>query len=678
MMKKYPIYLQDEEKACGAYCILMILKYYGLQEEAKVIKKRARLNQNGITMKGIIECFKEYQIEAHGYEATIQDIAAQVKLPCILYMVYDGIGHFVVLYEINDGEYVIGDPARGLIQIYEEEMNQHFACRVVTITHIGRTPEMNYQSYMQFLKETFLSYRQQMQNLLLRGIRISLLGYLSSYFFQILVDDIHVQTPYFYIAVLCITYCLIELIRVRLTKLKNEQCIELKKTMNEECVFASTMNMVEMPYAFFYQEKGNIQGQLLSLFELSEMTLACFEHLFLDGVSLVVFTLGMLIMNWQMTMVVLIMMGILVVFCYKQLKVIQNLQQQELESSLSFQHHLLELIDNHFLIHQFSLLQTQRERSYEIYSDYALSQERKSRYLLNMQTSLQYIIYIFYGLILLLGFYLFVHKNITLGQLMMFYMLVSYSIEPLVQLITLVSEFKQIEIIYEKYKTFEKEKTLSKTLLDEQITSITLDNVTFSYGYQLPILEHIDLSIDHHFLLKGKTGSGKSTLLKLLMGYDLNYSGDIYINNHELRTLDLQSYYQHIGYTNETPTFLHTTLFENFLCKDSQKIESYLKAFGQLALKDMYHLTLSEDGTPLSLGQRQVVSLVRLLCQEKDVYILDEAFSHMDTRLAGKIMRYLLKNDEGKIYIFVNHQTKLVNKNLGCAIIEEGKLKSEG
>ena len=54
---------------------------------------------------------------------------------------------------------------------------------------------------------------------------------------------------------------------------------------------------------------------------------------------------------------------------------------------------------------------------------------------------------------------------------------------------------------------------------------------------------------------------------------------------------------------------------------------------------------------------------------------MDEAFSHLDTRLANKILRYLLKNDEGKIYIMVNHQTKIVNKDMECVIIEKGKIK---
>ena len=215
----------------------------------------------------------------------------------------------------------------------------------------------------------------------------------------------------------------------------------------------------------------------------------------------------------------------------------------------------------------------------------------------------------------------------------------------------------------------------SKEKLNQPITSIRLDDVSYAYGYQMPVLEHIDLDIHHHLWMKGLTGSGKSTLLKLLMGQDEHYQGDIYINDMELRQIDLQSLHHRIGYLNETPTFLHMTLKDNFLCQDEKKIQMYLKTFNQEALTQMFHIVLNEDGSPLSLGQRQVVALIRMLCRDFDVLIVDEAFSHLDTRLANKILRYLLKNDEGKIYIMVNHQTKIVNKDMECVIIEKGKIK---
>ena len=107
-MHKYPIELQDEEKSCGAYCIDMILKYYHFYDEIKNIKKKARLNQNGISIRGMIECLKSYQIEAKAYEATLEDIVREVKCPCILYMIYDGIGHFVAAL-LADGVTEIGN-----------------------------------------------------------------------------------------------------------------------------------------------------------------------------------------------------------------------------------------------------------------------------------------------------------------------------------------------------------------------------------------------------------------------------------------------------------------------------------------------------------------------------------------------------------------------------------------
>lgn len=676
-MHKYPIELQDEEKACGAFCILMILQFHGFKEEIKTIKKKARMNQNGITIKGMIECLKHYQIEAKAYQASIEDLHEHVDCPCILYMVYDGIGHFVVLYEMKEDEYIIGDPSRGLITLYQEEMMAHYGQSVIVITHVGRVPSLTYQSYFQFLKNLFFSYQKQMISFLVKGIWISLFGYLSSYFFRFLIDDMHQETQLFYMIVLCLTYGLTEGLKIYIERKKNREIIAFQKSLDEEYVFRSSMNMLTLSLSFFDQEKGYIQSQLLSLFDLSERTITCFERLFLDVLSLIIFTIGMFIIQPILTLVILVLFLVIGVLSFSRLKTLQTLHKTYLEGSLTYQYHLLELIENQFLIRTFSLLQKQKERSYLLFLDKALPQENEAHFMNQMQAMIQYIVVVFYVIVMILGFSLFQHHQLTIGQLMMFYMLVSYCLTPLLNIVSLAADYKQMTLIYEKYKLFEKEENPLKESLHQKVTSLTFDHVSYAYGYQLPVFEHIDLTIDHHLFIKGSTGSGKSTLLKLLMGYDLHYRGDIYINDQELRGIDLNSLYQHIGYMNETPSFLSMSLRDNFLCQDEKQIAGYLKAFGHEELLEKQHLFLQTDGSPLSRGQRQVVALVRLLCQDYDVLILDEAFSHMDNKLANKIMRYLFKNDEGKIYIIVNHQTKFVNKKAGCAIIEKGILTIE-
>lgn len=674
-MHKYPIELQDEEKSCGAYCIDMILKYYHFYDEIKNIKKKARLNQNGISIRGMIECLKSYQIEAKAYEATLEDIVREVKCPCILYMIYDGIGHFVVLYEIKDEEYIIGDPAKGLVKMYIEEMNEHYGQRVIVIKHVGRVPQLHYKSYRQFLKDTFFAYQRYMISLIWKGLWIAVIGYGSSYFFQILIDYIHLKTAFFYMAILAMAYTTLECIRTYMTQLKMKEMIHLQKAMDEDYVFQSLMNMLKQSHSFFYQDHGVIQSQLLSLFDLTEMSLECFEKFFLDGLFFVVLFVGMCLLNIWLALIVAVTFIVICVISYFRLKDFQSLNKNYLEAHYLFRHHVLELIDNHSLIRYFHLFQRQRERSYHVYLDEALLKEKQALFLNQFQSLIQYLIVLCYGIVLLVGFYLFHLQHITMGQLIMFYMLVSYCIQPVLNMVALASQYKQVSLIYDKYKNFEVDLEKSKCTLDQPITSIRYDDVTYAYGYQLPVLEHIDLNIQHHLWIKGITGSGKTTLVKLLLAEDLAYQGDIYINDLELRQIDLASLYEHIGYLNETPTFLHMTLQDNFLCQDEKKIQFYLKTFGQESLNDMMHIVLSENGYPLSLGQRQVVALIRMLCRDWDVLILDEAFSHMDTRLANKILRYLMKNDEGKIYIMINHQTKIVNKNMECVIIEKGKIK---
>lgn len=674
-MHKYPIELQDEEKSCGAYCIDMILKYYHFYDEIKNIKKKARLNQNGISIRGMIECLKSYQIEAKAYEATLEDVVREVKCPCILYMIYDGIGHFVVLYEIKDEEYIIGDPAKGLVKMYIEEMNEHYGQRVIVIKHVGRVPQLHYKSYRQFLKDTFFAYQRYMISLIWKGLWIAVIGYGSSYFFQILIDYIHLKTAFFYMAILAMAYTTLECIRTYMTQLKMKEMIHLQKAMDEDYVFQSLMNMLKQSHSFFYQDHGVIQSQLLSLFDLTEMSLECFEKFFLDGLFFVVLFVGMCLLNIWLALIVAVTFIVICVISYFRLKDFQSINKNYLEAHYLFRHHVLELIDNHSLIRYFHLFQRQRERSYHVYLDEALLKEKQALFLNQFQSLIQYLIVLCYGIVLLVGFYLFHLQQITMGQLIMFYMLVSYCIQPVLNMVALASQYKQVSLIYDKYKNFEVDLEKSKCTLDQPITSIRYDDVTYAYGYQLPVLEHIDLNIQHHLWIKGITGSGKTTLVKLLLAEDLAYQGDIYINDLELRQIDLASLYEHIGYLNETPTFLHMTLQDNFLCQDEKKIQFYLKTFGQESLNDMMHIVLSENGYPLSLGQRQVVALIRMLCRDWDVLILDEAFSHMDTRLANKILRYLMKNDEGKIYIMINHQTKIVNKNMECVIIEKGKIK---
>ena len=673
-MKKYPIELQDEENACGAFCISMILKYYGYKDEIQNIKKNARMTQTGITMKGLIECFKIYQIEAKAYEASLQDIHTENMYPCILFMIYQDIGHFVVLYKKDKNGYLIGDPARGLISVSQEEMEDHYTLKMVGIVHVGRVPQLSYKSYLSFLKDGFYEYPGPMKKLIKKGLLIACIGYLSSYFFQIIIDDIHQKTLFFYLIVFCVFYNVMEIFKAYLERQKSEYIVNLTKAFDEDYVYTSSLSMLDYPLSFFDKDRGYIQSQIMSLFELGSMNVDCFERIFLDLSSFLIFMAGMAMIHIYMCIIVMTMIVAICTYVYFSIDKLRHYDNTYLESFLQYQNHVLELIDNHFLIKRFHLYQSSLNINRKVYQNHANAKQQLGLMMNKMQIHIQYIVYFFYMMIMIYGFYLFKKNILTLGQVMMFYMLVSYCQEPLMHMIHLASQYQYIALIYEKYKAFQIPKKTVQQLLVKKVDSVTFDHVGYSYGYQMPLFEHLDLTIRRHTFIQGKTGCGKSTLLKLLMGYDDQYTGNIYINDHLLKDIELSSLYEHIGYSDATPTFLSLSLFDNFLCEDQKRIDDYLHLFHQEELCHMMHIVLNTDGSPLSLGQRQIVALIRLLCQNYDMIVLDEAFSHMDTSLMNTVLDYLMTLDI--VFIIVNHQSNTMYNNCDYVIIENGRIKS--
>ena len=137
-MGRYPIYLQDDERSCGVYCLKMLLKYYGVDEDTTVLKTKTRVDASGTTIKGLVETLKSYHVETKAYKASLKQLADNtITLPAILHLIDGKLGHFVVLYELGE-QCVIGDPAKGLLTLSLSELEEKYSGFVITVRHIGR------------------------------------------------------------------------------------------------------------------------------------------------------------------------------------------------------------------------------------------------------------------------------------------------------------------------------------------------------------------------------------------------------------------------------------------------------------------------------------------------------------------------------------------------------------
>lgn len=224
--------------------------------------------------------------------------------------------------------------------------------------------------------------------------------------------------------------------------------------------------------------------------------------------------------------------------------------------------------------------------------------------------------------------------------------------------------------------------------LSAEIEKIEFENVSFSYVKEKKVLNDISFSVKkgETVALVGPTGVGKTTIINLLMRfYDIK-TGEIKINNRNIKEYTLDSLRKKIGIVlQETVLFVGSVSdnikFGNLDASDEEIREAAYKAnandFIEL-LKEEYDTELRDDGENLSSGQRQLLSIARTILSDPDVLILDEATSNVDTRTEKKIQQAMKNLMDGRINIVIAHRLSTIREATRILVLKEGSIAEAG
>jgi len=201
-------------------------------------------------------------------------------------------------------------------------------------------------------------------------------------------------------------------------------------------------------------------------------------------------------------------------------------------------------------------------------------------------------------------------------------------------------------------------------------SGIRLDNVTFGYDPERPVLRDITIDIPHGKLttLTGPSGSGKTTVIDLVIGLLKPQQGSVLIDKVPLDKLDMRAWRRLIGYVPQETLLLHASIAHNVTLGDpalgEQDAIRALKDAGAWdfieQLPEGVYSTVGERGTRLSGGQRQRIMIARALVHKPKLLILDEATSALDPENEAAIGR-TMEMLSGKLTILaISHQTALV------------------
>ena len=250
-----------------------------------------------------------------------------------------------------------------------------------------------------------------------------------------------------------------------------------------------------------------------------------------------------------------------------------------------------------------------------------------------------------------------------------------------------LSSLNQIEALFRQEIEIEPEfKQVSRL---KNLETISFKNVSFRYPSQKSYaLKNVSFEVKkkEKFALVGATGSGKSTILRILAKQYQNYEGSIKINNIELSKIPREVLtklcsiqFQDVYLFNENIAFnIALNQKKTSLAKTISALK-YVDAWNFVKkLKGNLKFIVSDNGKNLSAGQGQLISLARVVAQEKELFLLDEATSAVDSLTTKKIDKAIEKIFMHKTVIAIAHQISTIQKSDVIVYLKNGSITERG
>ncbi|MCB9430878.1 MAG: ABC transporter ATP-binding protein [Ardenticatenaceae bacterium] len=218
---------------------------------------------------------------------------------------------------------------------------------------------------------------------------------------------------------------------------------------------------------------------------------------------------------------------------------------------------------------------------------------------------------------------------------------------------------------------------------------IAFERVTFNYSTgRNAVLQDFSLMIPagETLAIVGHTGAGKSSLVKLLMRFYEFQAGDVGVDGRSIRTLDLSQYRRQLGLVPQVPFLFSGTVADNIRYgRPGADETAVLTAARQLGdgswlddLPEGIHTDVGERGARLSLGQRQLVALARVLLQDPAILLLDEATASIDPLTEAQVQIALATVLRGRTSIVIAHRLSTVQAADRIIVLRDGQIIEEG
>lgn len=681
-MKKVKVSYQTLQNECGSCCIAMIMNYYKCNMSVDAISAEIEAGRDGISFIQMKNFFILHNFDAKVYSCAMEGIEL-LPLPAIALW---GENHYVVIEKVGSKAIKVIDPISGRQSYGLEEFKNNFKSYILIIKSQNKRQSRNYKTPVVLKYFKISNYKKDVLGISIFAIFSYCITLMLPMSIENIVNGLSGIPNNNYIILGSLSFILIFFgINIISGKLNISYGKKLYYSINDSFV----NKIIKLPYKYFLLHTS---GDILFKVNCTSIIEGIYTNqilpMILDGSVICILLVYAFITSFYLSTVLLIIMITIGIFTMLLLYNINHVIRRTLRENNKLNSQLVEMV---------SVMETIKTTNMgnDIYARWkksfisALNENLKYDNLTNIYNALTNTFSIACPFFLLfLGFGLKEQLDIPLGTLLGFYTTstIAFAKETnlfsnINQYIVSVNYFSKVDEVLEQ-----KEERHGTKRIEGEI-SVKFCNVFYQYSrYSTYILKNINMDIvaGKMVAIVGASGSGKSTISKLIYGLLKPTKGNIYINNIDIKNIDLIDFRGSVGVVPQKIELFNMSIYDNIVLGDNSiTIERVKEICNIVEIDDdienmpmKYNTILNNNGNDLSGGQKQRLAIAQALIKSPKLLIMDEATSYLDAINEKKISDKL--EEIGCTRIVIAHRLSTVKNADYIYVIEKGEIVEKG
>lgn len=740
---KYPHIKQHDQRDCGAACLSMISEFYGLKLPIAKFRELIKVDIQGANIYGIVDGSQKIGLDAEALEGTPDELFEgifnkEITFPFIARIVNSEMySHFVVVYNIKNNKVIIGDPGKQKIKKVDiESFVEIWQGQIITFAPNKSFKKENKRKGA--LTKYFKLITRQKKLLiavLIVSLIIALINILSSAMFEYIMDDALTMTSqteqqiqvedhedhngsscedeactedhssdswvsrlieklgliFTNLDTVCISIIILFLIKCALRALRGYTLSIAAKKVDIPLTLGYYNHLVDMPISFYGTRKtGEFMSRFSDTSKIREAVSTATLSIVMDTIMALLTGVALYYISpllFGITLLTLLVYAI-IVFIFKN--PIKSINYEIMENDAQVDSYLKESIDGIETIKAYKYENTAKKKTENLFVK-LVNMVVKGSIIYNLQDVIVEAVASI-GVVCLLwsGTYLCLSDALSVGELIVFYYLINYFLEPVQNLINLQPVLQTAVVAAERLsdvidvETENNDKKKAENLRGD----IVFNNVDFRYGNKELLLKNININIGkgEKVAIVGESGCGKTTITKLLMSFYQPENGKITVGGFDLAEYSPESVREHISYISQNTFLFSDSIYNNLRMGNesitNEKIEEVCRLcfadefIQQLPFK--YETIIDENGNDLSGGQKQRLAIARALLRNPDILIMDEATSNLDTLTEEGIKSTIDNLSKEITCVIIAHRLRTIKNCDYIYVVDKGQISEQG